>query len=287
MVGDFPSPGCLSQLEQERLACVKSLGAISRAKGDPTPLEFEAFLTALRGFQPLPLDCTPEQLLQDPTPLDQWLPQITSPDLQQQVYRGAHAILKSKGINPQESALLAQLCDRFGLSPALAAALARQPVAHSAGLINSALGGMASLIGREGEVRRLIFDYALGGAIVGLIPLRGGGTLEIKILVILGLLLKMAWDIRNAWGRPQQRDPLAVIGNGFGFLLAVIAGLLAWASLVALGVVVPFIGAFAKAAGFATGLWVAGQSINQFYTSQKRPDVRALRRAFPDLMGEP
>ena len=287
MVGDFPAPESLSQVEGETLACVKSLGAIVRIKGDPTPLEFEAFLRALHSFHPLPPDCTPERLLQDPTPLDHWLPQITSPDLQQQVYRGAHAILKSQGMNPQEAALLAELRDRFAISPALGQTLARQPLSRSAGLINSALGGMASLIGREGEVRRLIFDYALGGAILGLIPLRGGGTLEIKMVIILGLVLKMAWDIRNAWGSPQQRDPLAVIGNGFGFMLAVIAGVLAWATVVALGVIVPYVGAFAKAIGFATGLWVAGQSINQFYTSQKRPDVRALQRAFPDLTGEP
>jgi uncharacterized protein (DUF697 family) len=143
---------------------------------------------------------------------------------------------------------------------------------------------MAALISREGEVRRMIFDYALGAAIVGLVPLRGGGTLEIKVLIVLGLILKMIWDIRTLWGQPRGQDVLAVIGNLFGFLAAVVAGLLAWATLVGLGVVVPYAGAFSRAAGFATATWVAGQSTNQFYTSQKRPDFSALQRAFPHLM---
>ncbi|HSM81346.1 MAG TPA: hypothetical protein VLS96_06655 [Nodosilinea sp.] len=272
--------------DAEKLACLETLAAVARLKGDPTPLEFEAFLTVLTTFAPLPVGVTPEGLLQNPTPVDQWLPQIQTPAMQQQVYRGAVAIARSKGINPQEAALLSQLRQAFGLSPALAATLAKQPfkAAASEHPVNSALAGMAALIGREGAVRRLIFDYALGAAIVGLVPLRGGGSLEIKFLVVLALILKMIWDIRTAWGQPQGQDLLAVIGNLFGFMAAVVAGFLAWATVIGLGVVVPYAGAFARAAGFATATWVAGQSTNQFYTSQKRPDFTALRRAFPSLI---
>jgi uncharacterized protein (DUF697 family) len=272
--------------DTEKLACLATLAGVAKLNGDPTPLEFEAFLAALNAFAPLPLGVTPEGLLNDSTPVDPCLPQIQTPELQQQVYRGACAIAKSKGIDPQEAALLRQLRSAFQLSPELATALAKQPVraTSSTGLVNSALTGMAALIGREGEVRRLIFDYALGAAIVGLVPLRGGGTLEVKFLIVLGLILKMIWDIRQLWGQPQGQDVLAVLGNLFGFMAAVISGFLAWATLIGLGVVIPYAGAFAKAAGFATATWVAGQSTNQFYTSQKRPDFTALKRAFPRLM---
>jgi hypothetical protein len=273
-------------LDAEKLACIEILAGVAKLKGDPTPLEFEAFLAALNTFAPLPPGVTPEGLLHDPTPIDHWLPQIQTPAMQQQVYRGASAIARSKGIDPQEATLLAQLRETFQFSPELATALARQTVraAPSEHRVNSTLTGMAALIGREGEVRRLIFDYALGTAIVGLVPLRGGGTLEIKFLVVLLLILKMIWDIRNFWGRPQGQDVLAVVGNLFGFIAAVVAGFLAWATLIGLGVVIPYAGAFARAAGFATATWVAGQSTNQFYTSQKRPDFTALKRAFPNLM---
>jgi uncharacterized protein (DUF697 family) len=272
--------------DAEKLACLETLAAVAKLNGNPTPLEFEAFMAAVNGFAPLPLGVTPEGLLHDSAPVDHWLPQIQTPELQQQVYRGAVAIARSKGIDPQEAALLSRLREAFGLTPEMVKALTRQPLrARSSEVaMNSALTGMAALIGREGEVRRLIFDYALGAAIVGLVPLRGGGTLEIKLLIVLVLILKMTWDIRTLWGQPQGQDVLAVLGNLFGFMAAVVAGFLAWVTTVALGVVLPYAGAFAAAAAFATATWVAGQSTNQFYTSQKRPDFSALQRAFPNLL---
>ena len=272
--------------DSQKQSCLEALAAVATLNGDPTPLEFEAFLAALSSFRPLPPGMTPEQLLGQPYPLHETLENITTPELQQQVYRGAHAIVKSKGIDPQEAEALATIQSAFGLAPDLAAALARQPlvVPASGGLLNSALSGMTSLIGREGDVRRLIFDYSMGAAIVGLIPIRGGGSLEIKLLVVLGLVLKMIWDIRTLWGKPRGQDLIALIGNVFGFLGAMVGGFLAWVTLIALGVVIPYAGAFAKAAGFATATWIAGQSTNQFYTSLKRPDLAALKRAFPDLM---
>jgi hypothetical protein len=272
---------------EEKVACLHVLATVAKLNGDPTPREFEDFLAALRTFKPLPVGITPEGLLGTaPPPLDTLLSQIKTPALQQQVYRGAHAIVRSKGIDPQEAAVLATMQSAFQISPDLAEALAKQPLVapQQAGIINSALSGMAALIGREGDVRRLIFDYSLGAAIVGLIPLTGGGSLEIKLLIVLGLVLKMSWDIRNLWGKPQGQGVLPTVGNLFGFITAVLAGFLAWMTMIALGVIIPYVGAFAKAAGFATATWIAGQSTNQFYTSQSRPDVTALKRAFPGLI---
>jgi uncharacterized protein (DUF697 family) len=272
--------------DEQKRSCLEVLAAVANLNGDPTPLEFEAFLAALNTFHPLPSDVTPETLLNQTYSLEDKLQAIEDPELQQQVYRGTYGIVKSKGIDPQEAQVLAKLQATFGLTPEIAQALAKQPLVAppSGGLMNSALAGMASLIGREGDVRRLIFDYSMGAAIVGLIPLTGGGSLETKLLVVLGLILKMIWDIRNLWGKPRGQDLFALIGNMFGFMGAVIGGFLAWVTLIALGVVIPYAGAFAKAAGFATATWIAGQSTNQFYTSQKRPDLTALKRAFPNLM---
>ncbi len=276
----------MPDFDQQKQSCLEVLAGVANLNGDPTPLEFEAFLTALKTFYPLPPDATPERLLSQSVQLPERLQDITAPELQQQVYRGAYAIVKSKGIDPREAQLLADMQSAFDLSSTMATALAKQPLVASqnSGFVNSALMGMSSLIGREGDVRRLIFDYSAGAAIVGLIPITGGGSLEIKLLVVLGLILKMIWDIRSLWGKPQGQDVLAVIGNVFGFIGAVLGGFLAWVTLIGLGVVVPYAGAFAKAAGFATATWIAGQSTNQFYTSQKRPDLSALKRAFPNLI---
>jgi uncharacterized protein (DUF697 family) len=271
---------------EEKVACLYALAGVAKLNGDPTPREFEDFLAALDTFRPLPPGITPEGLFSKTPPIDDLLARIQTPELQQQVYRGACTIARSKGIDPQEATVLAKMRSAFQFSPEVASALAKQPLvaSPSKGIINSALAGMASLIGREGDVRRLIFDYSLGAAIVGLIPITGGGSLELKLLVVLLLILKMIWDIRNLWGKPRGQGVLAVIGNLFGFIAAVVAGFLAWTTMIALGVIIPYLGAFAKAAGFATATWIAGQSTNQFYTSQKRPDLTALKRAFPGLI---
>jgi uncharacterized protein (DUF697 family) len=276
----------MSDPGQQKIWCVKTLAAVAKLNGDPTPQEFEAFLAALNTFQPLPAGLTPEALLHQSAPWKSTVTQITAPELQQQVYRGAFTICRSKGIDPQEAEVLANMRSAFNLSPELAKSLEKQRLGtnENGGFINSALAGMAYLIGREGDVRQLIFDYSLGAAIVGLIPLTGGGSFESKLLVVLGLILKMIWDIRNLWGKPRGQDILAVIGNMFGFIGAVLAGFLAWGTMIGLGVVIPYAGAFAKAAGFATATWIAGTATNQFYTSQKRPDFSALKRAFPNLM---
>jgi len=278
----------MANSDLEKQACLKTLAAVAHLKGEPTPLEFEAFLSAVSTFQPLPVGVIPERLLAEVNvnTLNEQLALVATPELQQQLYRGAYGIVRTKGINPQEAEMLARMREAFQFSPELAESLAKQPLvtASPTSSLNSSLVGMAALIGREGTVRRLIFDYALGAAIVGLIPLTGGGSLEIKLLVVLGLILKMSWDIRNLWGRPTGQDSLAMIGNMFGFIAAVLVAFLAWATMIGLGVIIPYVGAFAKAAAFATATWIAGQSVNQFYTSQKRPDLPALKRAFPFLM---
>lgn len=273
-------------LNAEKSACLRVLADVARLQREPTPQEFEAFLDSVNTFKPLPPGETPETLLSQPANFSASVSQIHTAELQQQVYRCAHYILRSQGIDPQEAAVLATLRSVFQLDQAVAATLTKQPIrGNSANLVaNSALSGMASLIRREGDIRQLIFDYAMGAAIVGLIPLTGGGTLEVKLLAVLLLNLKMMWDIRHLWGQPQGQGALAALGNIFGALGAIIAGFLAWGTLVGLGVIFPYLGAFAKAAGFATATWVVGQATNQFYTSAKHPDLRALKRAFPSLM---
>lgn len=278
----------MSDSSEEKVYCLKALAAIANLNGDPTPREFETFLATLGTFAPLPPGVTPETLLSNTPELGNVLNGIHTPEQQQQVYRGACAIVSSKGIDPQEASALGKMRATFDFSPEMAAALAKQPLVtpqtEGHGMINSTLAGIAYLVGREGDVRRLIFDYSLGAAIVGLIPLTGGGTLEIKLIIVLLLVLKMIWDIRQLWGKPRGQDALAVIGNIFGVIGAILAGFLAWATVIGLGVVIPYAGAFAKAAGFATATWVVGQATNQFYTSQKRPDLSALKRAFPQLI---
>lgn len=73
---------------------------------------------------------------------------------------------------------------------------------------------------QQHQVRGLILDYALGASILGLIPIPRLFTL--KLLVAAGLLLKMMWDIGKLWGFRKGQDLLAIAGNFFGGLGALV-----------------------------------------------------------------
>lgn len=271
----------------EKNACLRVLAGIVQLKGDPTPREFVAFLDSLHPFEPLPPTLSPEVLLSQRPVVTEHLAAVTTPAVQQQLYRCAHHILQSQGIDPAEAEVLKTLETAFQLEPEIAAALAKQPLtpAENGPLGNSALSGIAAWIRREGDARRLIVDYTLGAALVGLVPLNGGGSLEVKLAVVVGLGLKMVWDIRRLWGSPRGQGLVSVLGGLVKGLVAVLAGLLTWATVVGVGVVMPYVGALAKAAGFAVAIWMVGQATDRFYTSIRRPDLRAIKRAFPGLVG--
>ncbi len=115
------------------------------------------------------------------------------------------------------------------------------------------------------QVRNLILDYALGLAIVGLIPLPR--LLTLKLLVALGLILKMVWDIGRLWHFPKGQDLLAIAGVLFGSLGAAAMAFTAWLTLFGLGVIVPELKGLAFAAALFTLVWGLGQAVSQFYAS--------------------
>ena len=75
-----------------------------------------------------------------------------------------------------------------------------------------------SLIRRERQVRDLILDYALGIAILGLIPIPRLFTL--KLLLASGLIVKMIWDIGRLWRwrRPCSLCPGPWVSPSISFL---------------------------------------------------------------------
>ena len=119
---------------------------------------------------------------------------------------------------------------------------------------------------RRGQrVRSLILDYALGTSILGLIPIPRLFTL--KLLLALGLGIKMIWDIGKMWRFRKGQDLLAIAGVFFGSLGALAMAFMAWLTFVGLGVFVPYLKGLAIAAALFTLPWGVGQAVNQFYAS--------------------
>ncbi|ELS02952.1 hypothetical protein Xen7305DRAFT_00026700 [Xenococcus sp. PCC 7305] len=117
----------------------------------------------------------------------------------------------------------------------------------------------------EAKSRALAFDYALGISILGLIPI--DGLLTAKLLIAISLLIKMLWDIGVKWKFAKGQDILAIAGYVFGFIGALAIAFMAWLTLLAIGLFIPYVSSLKVAAALFTLTWVLGQNTNQFYAS--------------------
>lgn len=120
------------------------------------------------------------------------------------------------------------------------------------------------------RVRPLILDYALGLAILGLLPLPRLFTL--KLLLAFGLISKMSWDIGHLWRFRPGQDVLARVGVCFGSLGALAVAFMAWLTFWGVGVFVPYLQGLALAAALFTLGWGMGQVVSQFYASGEEPE---------------
>lgn len=203
---------------------------------------------------------------------------LQSPELQQATYAEAVAIAQLSGITPAEEQRLAQIRHAFHIDadaselPDSASVDWADPSVSGRGIVL----GMRRLISHSRQVRSLILDYAIGAAIIGLIPIPN--LLLLKLLGLAVLVFKMLRDIGAQWGKPKGADVFAGVGRMFGCLGALAIAFMAWLTLFGLGLLHPSIRSLALGAGFSTFTWVMGQATNQYYMSSSRLDVSALRR---------
>ncbi|XGV97884.1 MAG: hypothetical protein ACAF41_02915 [Leptolyngbya sp. BL-A-14] len=116
------------------------------------------------------------------------------------------------------------------------------------------------------KVRSLILDYALGAAIVALLPIPNIGGWQAITLFILNVLLVIG--IARLWRFQKGGDCLARVGVLFGIAGAIVMGFLVWLLMVAVGVVVPLLGALAPGVVAFCYFWGVGQTVHHFYLSK-------------------
>ncbi len=114
------------------------------------------------------------------------------------------------------------------------------------------------------QTRGVILDFALGAAIVALIPIPYTIFLKIIIVpVLLGLLVKR---ILRLW-QGYKPDVVAKLSLFVGLAGGMLLGVLAWLGGVALGVTVPWLAGLAPGFAVFALFWGVGQAIKQCYVS--------------------
>lgn len=146
--------------------------------------------------------------------------------------------------------------------------------------IESITPGIKALIIIDSQVRASIVDYALGAIIIGLIPLYGSWTTELRIIALIILNLKMALNIGRFWGYHLGQGIIEVIGLFLGITGAFALGVFSWVIIFTLGLFVPLIDSLARGAAYGTFTWSMGITISKFYFSTRRLDPKAIERAW-------
>ena len=144
---------------------------------------------------------------------------------------------------------------------------------------NAIAPGVRVIIKIGQRVRNSIFDYALGAAILGLIPVYGRWIPEIRVTLLVLLNLKMIVNIGRFWGYHRGQGSLAIFGCIVAVVGAFTLGILSWFVVFIAGLFIPFLDSLARAAGYGIFTWNVGKAVSQYYYSPQMLNIEALRKA--------
>lgn len=123
------------------------------------------------------------------------------------------------------------------------------------------------------KVRNLILDYALGAAIVALLPISNIVLLQAIALVVLNIFLVRG--IASLWRFQKGGDLLARVGIIFGIAGSILIGFVAWLCLLIVSVWITSVWvAGLRLMVLAPGViafcyfWGIGQTVHYFYLSK-------------------
>ena len=140
--------------------------------------------------------------------------------------------------------------------------------------------GIELIIAIGKRVRNSVLDYALGAAILGLIPVYGRWIPAIRVTLLAILNLKMVLNIGRFWGYHKNQDILVIAGCILGLFASFALALLTWLVIFAIGLVIPFVDSLARACAYGILTWSIGHTVSRYYYSPQHLDPQALQKAF-------
>lgn len=144
---------------------------------------------------------------------------------------------------------------------------------------SSIVPGIRLIMAIDRQVRSCILDYALGSAILGLIPVYGRWVAEVRLLLLFCLNLKMIVNIGRFWGYQKGQDILAIIGCILAIMGSFALGFMTWVTVIAIALFVPLIDGFARAIAYGMVTWSIGCTVSRYYYSPRTLDIKALQKA--------
>ncbi len=125
-------------------------------------------------------------------------------------------------------------------------------------------------------VRKLIFDYALIAAILGLFRFNTDIGDIVNFLILLLLNLVMAIHISRYWRTFQNKKLVTIANLSLSFLSSFIIAVLVRGIFSIFSLFIPLFVVFNASVGHALLTWLFGRTTNQLYLSAKKIDRQTL-----------
>ena len=143
--------------------------------------------------------------------------------------------------------------------------------------VESIMPGFNTVLKINHTVRRLIFDYALIAAILGLFRFNNNDVGDIlNFLTLLLLNLAMVIHINRYWRTLKNRQIITITNLIFSFLSSFIIAVLVRGLFSVLSLFIPVMIVLNASVGHALLTWLFGRATNQLYLSAKKIDSQTL-----------
>ena len=142
--------------------------------------------------------------------------------------------------------------------------------------VESIMPGFNTVLKINHAVRRLIFDYALIAAILGLFRFNNDVGDVLNFLTLLLLNLVMAIHISRYWRTFKDKKLFTINYLSLSFLSSFVIAILVRGLFSILSLFIPLLVVFNASVGYALLTWLFGRATNQLYLSAKRIEQQTL-----------
>ena len=142
--------------------------------------------------------------------------------------------------------------------------------------VESIMPGFNIVLKINHAVKRLIFDYSLIAAILGLFRFYNNVADVLNFLTLLLLNLVMAINISRHWKTFKNKKLVTITNLSLSFLGSFIIAILVRGLFSILSLFVPVIVVLNASIGHALLTWLFGRATNQLYLSAKKIDRQTL-----------
>ena len=145
--------------------------------------------------------------------------------------------------------------------------------------VDSVIPGIELTMAIARKVRASTLDYALGSAILGVIPVYGRWIPLLRVTLLIVLIVKMVGNISHFWGDRRGQGIGEILSCILGVVASIALASIAWLGILLLSLWIPFIDILARAIAYGILTFNIGRTMSHYYYNPHVLDLKSLRKA--------